>query len=93
MRTSRIFAIAAIACAMAVGVVTTVCAGVGRAVGAVFRFGASLLDWRPPMPADPKVEAVSRPRVALVIARAFVRRLIKRERPLVFPQWRMCPSL
>ncbi|MBF5006825.1 hypothetical protein [Diaphorobacter caeni] len=93
MRTSRIFAIAAIACAMAVGVVTTVCTGVGRAVGAVFRFGASLLEQRPPTPVDPNVESVSRPRVALVIARGFVRRLIKRERPVVMPQWRMCPSL
>ena len=93
MTRSRLFSIAAIACAMAVGAVTSVCTSVVQAVGAVFRFGASLLDQRPPMPADPKLEAVSRPRVALVIARAFVRRLIKRERPVVMPQWRMCPSL
>ena len=93
MRTSRIFAVAAIACAMACSAVSSAFVSVGRAVGAVFRFGASLLEQRPPKPADPQVEAIARPRMALVMARAFVRRLIKRERPVVTPQWRMCPSL
>lgn len=93
MTRSRLFSIAAIACAMAVGAVTSVCTSVGRAVSAAFRAGASLLEQRPPMPADPCTEATSRPRVALVTAVAIARRLIKRQRPIVMPQWRMCPSL
>lgn len=93
MRTSRIFAVAAIACAMACSAVSSAFAAVGRAVSAVFRFGTSPSEQRPPNPADPKNEAAARPRMAPVIAREFVRRLIKRERPVVMPQWRMCPSL
>ena len=93
MTRSRLFSIAAIACAMAVGAVTSVCTSVGHVVCSVFRIGASLFDKRPPMSADPSTEATSRPRVALVTAVAFARRLIKRQRPIVMPQWRMCPSL
>ena len=93
MRTSRIFSIAVLACATAVGAMSSAFAAVGRAVSAAFRFGTSPFEQRPPNPADLKNEAAARPRMALVVARAFVRRLIKRERPVVMPQWRMCPSL
>ena len=37
--------------------------------------------------------AISRPRVTLVSAKAFRDRLAKRERPVVFPSWRMCPTV
>jgi len=33
-----------------------------------------------------------RPLVVFVQARAFVMRMAKRERPVVTPRWRMCPS-
>lgn len=93
MRTSRMIAIAAIACAAAVGVIESVCSYVGRAVGAVFHHGIDAIAAHLPASADAKVEASARPRLALVSARAFWHRLIKRERPIVMPQWRMCPSL
>ena len=93
MRTSRIFSIAVLACAMACSAVSAAFIGVGRAVTSAFRLGVGFVVDRLPKPADPKIEATTRPRMALVIAREFVRRLIKRERPVVMPQWRMCPSL
>ena len=93
MRTSRIFSIAVLACAMACSAVSAAFIGVGRAVISAFRLGVGFVADRLPKPADPKIEATTRPRMALVIAREFVRRLIKRERPVVMPQWRMCPSL
>lgn len=37
--------------------------------------------------------AVRQPAVLLVQAKAFVLRLIKRERPVVTASWRMCPSI
>ncbi|WP_294767218.1 hypothetical protein [uncultured Rhodoferax sp.] len=33
------------------------------------------------------------PTVVLVQAKAFVQRILKRERPRVMPGWRMCPSI
>lgn len=40
-----------------------------------------------------KPEAGSKgPAVVLVQAKAFVQRLAKRERPVLSPSWRMCPS-
>ena len=93
MRTSRFFSIAVLACAMACSAVSSAFAAVGRAVTSAFRLGVGFVADRLPKPADPKIEATTRPRMALVIAREFVRRLSKRERPVVMPQWRMCPSL
>ena len=93
MRTSRIFSIAVLACATAVGAMSSAFASIGGVVVSAFRLGVGFVVDRMPKPADPKVEASARPRMALVIAREFVRRLIKRERPVVMPQWRMCPSL
>lgn len=37
-------------------------------------------------------EGFARPQVPFVQARAFVSRLAKRERPVTFGAWRMCPS-
>ena len=39
------------------------------------------------------VAEVNRPAVVLVQAKAFVQRLVKRERPVVTSTWRMCPSI
>lgn len=33
------------------------------------------------------------PKVPLVRAKSFVQRILKRERPVVMPSWRMCPSI
>jgi hypothetical protein len=41
----------------------------------------------------PAGEISSKPTVARVRAHAFVARLVKRERPRVTSQWRMCPSV
>lgn len=38
------------------------------------------------------VERMQAPAVRLVQAKAFVMRLVKRERPVVTNAWRMCPS-
>lgn len=38
-------------------------------------------------------DTVSRPTIARVQAKAFVQRIMKRERPTVTPGWRMCPSI
>lgn len=41
----------------------------------------------------PKEAEAKAPAVLLVRAKAFVLRLVKRERPVVTPSWRMCPSI
>lgn len=33
------------------------------------------------------------PKVKLARAKSFVQRILKRERPVVMPSWRMCPSV
>jgi hypothetical protein len=37
--------------------------------------------------------AADRPLVGFVVAKAFVLRVIKRDRPVFFAGWRMCPSI
>lgn len=50
--------------------------------------------WLEPSAADRiKSPAQTRPCVALVAARSFLVRLMRRERPIVTPLWRMCPSV
>jgi len=41
----------------------------------------------------PKEAEAKAPGVLLVQAKAFVQRILKRERPVVTPSWRMCPSI
>lgn len=43
--------------------------------------------------ASPEAEAQRKPQVYFVQARAFVARLVKRERPVLTNSWRMCPSV
>lgn len=40
----------------------------------------------------PAADTLHRPRIAFVQAKAFMQRIIKRERPVMFSTWRMCPS-
>lgn len=42
--------------------------------------------------AQTKIPSQEKPRVALVAARSFVLRLMRRERPALTPGWRLCPS-
>lgn len=79
MKYSRILAIAAIACAAVVSVVSH---GLYRLVAA----------WAEPFQPQAKAPGQEKPRVALVAARAFVGRVLKR-RPWVHPSWRLCPSI
>lgn len=69
----------------------------GRSIVAAVRYGWDYMVLRafsPPEPERYKSQAPveARPRVALVKARAFMDRLVKRDRPTVTPFWRMCPS-
>lgn len=41
----------------------------------------------------PAAETLQRPAVAFVQAKAFVQRIVKRERPVMTASWRMCPSV
>jgi hypothetical protein len=41
----------------------------------------------------PKDAEAKAPAVLLVRAKAFVQRIVKRERPVVTASWRMCPSI
>lgn len=92
MKRSRLFSIALLACAAAMTVAVYT---YDRAVSAVstawacaksFLFdGIKLVAGMP--------EAPKEPAVLLVKAKAFVQRIVKRERPMVTPGWRMCPSI
>ena len=89
-RSSRILAIAAIACA-AVG--SAISAAADRVVSAVSRGFDRMIDaWVEPFQPAATAPAQEKPRVALVAAQAFVARVLKR-RPSVHPSWRMCPSI
>lgn len=79
MKFSRILAIAAIACA---AVVSAVSDGFYRLMAA----------WAEPFQPQAKALGQEKPRLALVAARAFVGRVLKR-RPSVHPSWRMSPSI
>lgn len=75
-----LFALAVGLAASMLGVLSWAWRGVSDALTAVF--------------AGPKlVEApTSRPAVVLRSAKQFVLRIVKRDRPVVTPRWRMCPS-
>ncbi len=89
---SRFASIVAIACLTASALASTA-SSVGRAVAATFRDGWDYVFGRIPVgPSEPKSQASPCPRMALVAARSFLDRLMRRERPTVTPRWRMCPS-
>jgi len=41
---------------------------------------------------QPKSPSQAQPRVALLAARSFLARMLRRDRPVVTTRWRMCPS-
>lgn len=90
---SRFASIVAIAC-MAASAIASAAWDTGHAIVSAVCSGWNYLFGPVSVaPADPKSEASARPRVALMKARAFFARQIKRERPTVTPYWRMCPSI
>jgi len=69
-----------------------VLASAGSLLGGVYRGAKSF--------AMDAIEALARedverqvPKVPLVRAKSFIQRILKRERPVVMPSWRMCPSV
>lgn len=89
MRSNRLFCALAAACLAGAAAFASV---TDRVVAAV-RYGVDRLLCAWVEPFQPQVTAPSqeKPRVALVAAKAFVARVLKR-RPSVHPSWRMCPS-
>lgn len=63
-------------------------------IGMAKRAAGWLFDWPSlKVQAEAKAEQAERPLVRLVSAVAYKLRLIKRQRPVVTPDWRMCPSV
>lgn len=89
-RSSRFVSLVAMACMAAASAVS---AAAGRVVSAV-SYGVDYLLSAMVQPFKPQAKAPGqeKPRVALVAAKAFVLRVLKR-RPTVHPSWRMCPSI
>lgn len=78
------------AAAFAVDVVKETAATVFRCAECVFKavvFGPSMAA------ADTESQAQAEPRVTLTRAVRFTQRMLKRERPRITPDWRMCPSI
>lgn len=89
-RSSRFVSLVAMACVAAASAMS---AAVDRVASAV-RYGIDRLlgAWVEPFQLQAKPPSQEKPRVALVAAKAFVLRVLKR-RPTVHPSWRMCPSI
>ena len=89
-RSSRLVSIVAMACMAAASAIS---AAADRVVSAVSYGVVRLLTaWVEPFQAQAKPPSQEKPRVALVAAKAFVARVLKRP-PTVHPSWRMCPSI
>ena len=91
MTRSRILLSALAAACLAAA--SAISAAADRVVSAVSHgFDRLLSAWAEPFQTQTKAPGQEKPRVALVAARAFVLRVLKR-RPTVHPSWRMCPSI
>ena len=89
-RSSRFASLVALACMAAAYAVS---AAVDRVASAVsYGIDRLLSAWVEPFQLQTKAPGQEKPRVALVAAKAFVLRVLKR-RPTVHPSWRMCPSI
>lgn len=89
-RSSCFVSLVALACMAAASAMT---AAVHRVVSAVsYGFDRLLSAWVEPFQLQINATGQEKPRVALVAAKAFVLRVLKR-RPTVQPSWRMCPSI
>ena len=93
-RSTRLFAIAAIACAAAASAFAAAAvASRDYVVTAVHRAWDFAVDgFRVSAEVQRDSPRPDKPRVQLVAAKAFILRMVKRERPNVTPLWRMCPS-
>ena len=88
------FASFALAACMASASLAMAVVGVGAAiVSAVWRGWRYVFDGGPLAPSAVKSQLIALPRIALVRARIFAARQIKRQTPRVTPAWRMCPSV
>lgn len=89
-RSSRFVSLVALACAAAASAMS---AAVDRVASAVsYGIDRLLSAWVEPFQLHGKASGKEKPRVAVVAAKAFVLRVLKR-RPTVHPSWRMCPSI
>ncbi|MBT9513248.1 MAG: hypothetical protein IV104_12955 [Acidovorax sp.] len=89
-RSSRFVSLIALACMAAASAMSV---AVGRVASAVSNgIDRVLSAWVEPFQLQAKAPGQEKPRVALVAAKAFVLRVLKR-RPTVHPSWRMCPSI
>ena len=89
-RSSRFVSLVALACAAAASAMS---AAVDRVASAVsYGIDRLLTAWVEPFQMQAKAPGQEKPRVALVVAKAFLLRVLKR-RPTVHPSWRMCPSI
>lgn len=89
-RSSRFVSLIALACMAAASAMS---AAVDRVVAAVsYGIDRVLSAWVEPFQLLAKAPGQEKQRVALVAAKAFVLRVLKR-RPTVHPSWRMCPSI
>ena len=88
-RSRSLFTALAAACLVAASALS---AAADRVVSAVRRgFDRLVAAWVEPFHPQAKPPSQEKPRVALVAAKSFVARVLKR-RPSVHPSWRMCPS-
>lgn len=94
-RTSRLFAIAIIACAAAADAFALAAvASRDYVVSAVHRaWDFVTYGFRVSVDVRRIINVKDNTRVQLVAAKAFIMRMMKRERPTVTPIWRMCPSI
>ena len=89
-RSFRFVFLVALACAAAASAMS---AAVDRVASAVsYGIDRLLTAWVEPFQLQAKAPGQEKPRVALVVAKAFLLRVLKR-RPTVHPSWRMCPSI
>ena len=89
-RSFRFVSLVALACAAAASAMS---AAVDRVASAVSYGIDRLLTARvEPFQMQAKAPGQEKPRVALVVAKAFLLRVLKR-RPTAHPSWRMCPSI
>lgn len=89
-RSSRFVSLIALACMAAASAMSAAAARVVSAVS--YGIDRLLSAWVEPFQLQAKPPSQEKPRVALVMAKAFVLRVLKR-RPTVHPSWRMCPSI
>jgi membrane-bound lytic murein transglycosylase B len=87
----RTFSRLLLVCAVLASAALAVAAPVVHAAVSAYRFAKDWLVTGFKLFAS--TETVSRPTIARVQAKAFVQRIMKRERPTVTPGWRMCPSI